>query len=110
MLPLISASMSYPFVSTRVCLLQAVFPASSVPAAPQFIPQLQFELAEAQDNLLAAKARQAVQANNHCSAEDVYALGDLVLIYSCDRWHLSKLGMETLCRAHAPIPRSLWGA
>lgn len=82
-------------IGFRPRLLPAVFPvdlnASNVPSASQFVRQLERDLADARDNLLAAKTRQAAQANKHRRAEDVYAVGDLVLVNTRDRRHLYKV-------------------
>ncbi|KIJ36103.1 hypothetical protein M422DRAFT_89425, partial [Sphaerobolus stellatus SS14] len=44
------------------------------------IDKLRTDVSEAQDRLLAAKIRQAYHANQHRGPEDVYAVGDLVML------------------------------
>jgi hypothetical protein len=46
----------------------------------QIIDKLQTDVREAQDRLFAAKVRQAYHANQHRGPEEVYAVGDLVML------------------------------
>jgi hypothetical protein len=49
------------------------------------IAQIELDVNTAQDNLLAAKVHQAYHANEHRSAEDVYAVGDKVMLSTANR-------------------------
>lgn len=77
------------------CLLPAIFPvdlnASNMPSPSEFIRQLEHNLTDSQDNLLAAKPHQATQTNKHHHTEDIYTVGELVLVNTCDRQHLYKV-------------------
>ena len=53
--------------------------------ARQIIAQLDLDVKEAQDNLLAAKIRQAYHANEHRAPETVYKEGDLVMLSTENR-------------------------
>ena len=53
--------------------------------ARQIIAQLELDVHEAQDNLLAAKIRQAYHANEHRAPEVRYAEGDLVMLSTENR-------------------------
>ncbi|KIJ32225.1 hypothetical protein M422DRAFT_84471, partial [Sphaerobolus stellatus SS14] len=53
--------------------------------AQEIIARLQTDVKEAQDNLLAAKVRQAYHANEHRGAEDIYEVGDLVMLSTTHR-------------------------
>ncbi|KIJ43231.1 hypothetical protein M422DRAFT_133854, partial [Sphaerobolus stellatus SS14] len=48
--------------------------------AREIIDRLQTDVKEAQDSLLAAKVRQAHHANEHRGCEDIYDVGDLVML------------------------------
>jgi hypothetical protein len=54
-------------------------------SAREIINRLQLDVMEAQDNLLAAKIRQAYHANEHRGAEDVFKVGDLVMLSTTHR-------------------------
>jgi hypothetical protein len=63
-------------------------PASSTTAevdAREIIARLELDVKEAQDNLLAAKIRQAYHANEHRAPEIVYKDGDLVMLSTENR-------------------------
>ncbi|KIJ47555.1 hypothetical protein M422DRAFT_143357, partial [Sphaerobolus stellatus SS14] len=71
-------------------IIPPLVPASDIvtPAeisAQDFINRIQLDLLEAQDNLLAAKIRQAYHANAHRGAEEIYAVGDLVTLATKNR-------------------------
>ena len=53
--------------------------------AKEVIEQLYKDVSDAQDNLLAAKTRQAHFANAHRAPEDVYQIGDLVMLSTKNR-------------------------
>ena len=53
--------------------------------ARKIITQLELDVREAQDNLLAAKIRQAYHANEHRAPEIVYKEGDLVMLSTENR-------------------------
>ncbi|KIJ35832.1 hypothetical protein M422DRAFT_180080 [Sphaerobolus stellatus SS14] len=53
--------------------------------AHEIIIRLQMDVQEAQDNLLAAKVRQAYHANEHCAPEDIYQPSDFVML-SMTHW------------------------
>ncbi|KIJ31542.1 hypothetical protein M422DRAFT_130751, partial [Sphaerobolus stellatus SS14] len=53
--------------------------------AHHIISRLQTDVQEAQDNLLAAKVRQAYHANEHRSPEERYEIGDLVMLSMTNR-------------------------
>ena len=48
--------------------------------AHEIITRVALDVKEAQDNLLATKIRQAYHANEHCSPEDIYKIGDLIML------------------------------
>ena len=48
--------------------------------AHKIITWVTLDIKEAQDNLLAAKIRQAYHANEHHAPEDIYKIGDLVML------------------------------
>ena len=48
--------------------------------AHEIITWVSHDVKEAQDNLLAAKIHQAYHANKHCTLEDAYEVGDLVML------------------------------
>ena len=65
-------------------------PASTTPTtaevdARQIISRLELDVKEAQDNLLAAKIRQAYHANEHRAPEVIYQEGDLVMLSTENR-------------------------
>ena len=65
-------------------------PASTTPTtaevdARQIISRLELDVKEAQDNLLAAKIRQAYHANEHRAPEVTYKEGDLVMLSTENR-------------------------
>ena len=49
-------------------------------AAHEIITRVALDVKEAQDNLLAAKIHQAYHANEHRAPEDIYEIGDLVML------------------------------
>ncbi|KIJ38241.1 hypothetical protein M422DRAFT_176910 [Sphaerobolus stellatus SS14] len=49
------------------------------------IDRLQTNVKHAQDNLLASKIHQVYHANKHRGPEDVYAVGDLVMLSTANR-------------------------
>jgi hypothetical protein len=53
--------------------------------AREIINRVQLDVQEAQDNLLAAKIRQAYHANTHRAPEVVYKAGDLVMLSTSNR-------------------------
>jgi hypothetical protein len=53
--------------------------------AHEIITRITLDVQEAQDNLLAAKIRQAYHANEHRAPEDVYEVGDLVMLSTENR-------------------------
>src|SRR6202790_199921 len=53
--------------------------------AHDIITRVHLDVQEAQDNLLAAKIRQAYHANEHRAPEDVYEVGDLVMLSTENR-------------------------
>jgi hypothetical protein len=53
--------------------------------AHDIISRVALDVQEAQDNLLAAKIRQAYHANKHRAPEDVYEIGDLVMLSTENR-------------------------
>ena len=53
--------------------------------AHDIITRVALDVQEAQDNLLAAKIRQAYHANQHCAPEQVYTIGDLVMLSTENR-------------------------
>src|ERR1700676_1419363 len=53
--------------------------------AHDIITRVHLDVQEAQDNLLAAKIRQAYHANEHRAPEDVYKVGDLVMLSTENR-------------------------
>ena len=46
----------------------------------EIITHMQLDVQEAQDNLLAAKIHQAYHANEHWVPEDIYEIGDLIML------------------------------
>ena len=48
--------------------------------AHEIVTHVTLDVKEAQDNLLAAKIWQAYHANEHCVPEDIYEVGDLVML------------------------------
>ena len=48
--------------------------------AHKIVTHVTLDVKEAQDNLLAAKIRQAYHANEHCAPEDIYKVGNLVML------------------------------
>ncbi|KZV86156.1 hypothetical protein EXIGLDRAFT_593544, partial [Exidia glandulosa HHB12029] len=60
--------------------------------AHAIIQRLETDVKEAQDNLLAAKVRQAYHANEHRAPEDVYKVGDLVMLSTKHRRRNYKKG------------------
>ncbi|KIJ35860.1 hypothetical protein M422DRAFT_93664, partial [Sphaerobolus stellatus SS14] len=53
--------------------------------AQTIINNLHTDVQEAQDRLLAAKVRQAYHANQHRGPEDVFQIGDLVMLSTANR-------------------------
>ena len=53
--------------------------------AHDIITRIHLDVQEAQDNLLTAKIRQAYHANEHRAPEDVYEVGDLVMLSTENR-------------------------
>jgi RNase H-like domain found in reverse transcriptase/Reverse transcriptase (RNA-dependent DNA polymerase)/Integrase zinc binding domain len=53
--------------------------------AHEIITRITLDVKEAQDNLLAAKIRQAYHANEHRAPEDIYEVGDLVMLSTENR-------------------------
>lgn len=60
--------------------------------AMELLSQLQRDVADAQDALLAAKTRQAHHANRHRAAEDVFQVGDQVMLSTRNRRREYKAG------------------
>jgi hypothetical protein len=58
---------------------------SDTVTAMELVTQLQQDVMDAQDNLLAAKTRQAHYANQHRGDEDVFQVGDLVMLSTKNR-------------------------
>jgi len=54
-------------------------------SARDIIDHLQTDVKEAQNNLLTEKVRQAYHANEHRGPEEVYAMGDLVMLSTTNR-------------------------
>lgn len=81
--------------SPRVIPPLAPLPANATQAevdAHALVQQLETDVHEAQDNLLAAKVRQAYHANIHRAPEDVYEVGDLVMLSTKHRRRNYKKG------------------
>ena len=53
--------------------------------AHEIITWVALDVKEAQDNLPAAKICQAYHANEHCAPEDIYEIGDLVMLSTENR-------------------------
>ena len=73
-------------------LIPPLAPASTTASASKLdarkiIAQLELDVKEAQDNLLAAKIRQAYHANEHQGPEIIYKEGDLVMLSTENRRH-----------------------
>ncbi|KIJ27864.1 hypothetical protein M422DRAFT_129914, partial [Sphaerobolus stellatus SS14] len=62
-----------------------ITPSDAETTAREIIEHLQLDVMEAQDNLLAAKIRQAYHANEHRGPEDAYQEGDLVMLSTTHR-------------------------
>lgn len=63
-------------------------PTNATPAeidAHKLMSDLENDVREAQDNLLASKIRQAYHANEHRAPDDVFAVGDLVMLSTANR-------------------------
>ncbi|KIJ42625.1 hypothetical protein M422DRAFT_145415, partial [Sphaerobolus stellatus SS14] len=56
-------------------------------SAREIIDRVHRDVQEAQDNLLAAKIRQAYHANEHRAPEDNFEVGDLVMLSTTNRRH-----------------------
>ena len=75
--------------------------------AHKIVTHVALNVKEAQDNLLAAKIWQAYHANEHHAPEDVYEVGDLVMLstenhrcnYKCKgKTHIAKFMPQNDCR------------
>ena len=55
--------------------------------AHEIVTCVALDIKEAQDNLLAAKIRQAYHTNEHCTPEDIYKVGDLVMLSTKNHHH-----------------------
>ena len=53
--------------------------------AHEIVTHVALNVKEAQDNLLAAKIQQAYNANEHHALEDIYEVGDLVMLSTKNR-------------------------
>jgi hypothetical protein len=81
--------------SPRIIPPLAPLPDTATPAeadAHAILKRLEDDIREAQDNLLAAKTRQAYHANQHRAPEDVYQVGDLVMLSTKHRRRNYKRG------------------
>lgn len=73
-----------PLFSAKATALADDLGAPAVEAA-KLIEQIELDSLEACDNLLLAKTQQAEQANKHHLQEDVYSVGDLVMLSTFNR-------------------------
>jgi hypothetical protein len=64
-------------------------------AARCIIVQLENDVAEAKDVLLGAKIMQAFFANKTCSNEEVYLIGDCVMLATLHHHHNFKAGDQS---------------
>ena len=74
--------------SPRIILPFAPLPTNATTeqtTAHDIITRITLDIQEAQDNLTAAKIRQAYHANEHRAPEDVYEVGDLVMLSTENR-------------------------
>ena len=58
--------------------------------AHEIIACLALDVQEAQDNLLAAKVHQTYHANEHHAPEEIYKVGDQVMLSTENRHHIYK--------------------
>ncbi|EJD51375.1 hypothetical protein AURDEDRAFT_24674, partial [Auricularia subglabra TFB-10046 SS5] len=70
----------------------AAAPTPAAADAHAILKRLEDDVKEAQDNLLAAKVRQAYHANEHRGPEEVYEVGDLAMLSTEHRHRNYKRG------------------
>ena len=76
--------------------------------AHEIMTHVTLDIKEAQDNLLAAKICQAYHANEHCTHEDVYEIGDLVMLSAENHCHNYKHKGKTHVAKFMPWNNSLY--
>jgi hypothetical protein len=92
------------------CIISLITPLTTNATAEQttahdIITRVTLDVQEAQDNLTAAKICRAYHANEHWAPEDVYEVGDLVMLSTENRRHNYKRKGKTRC-SHGGSPHS----
>ena len=70
--------------------------------AHEIVNCITLNIKEAQDNLLAAKIHQAYYANEHRTPEDIYEVGDLMMLSTENRHHKYKRKGKTCAAKFMP--------